>query len=74
MEITIGVRQVARDIVFESNQTAEEVAATVNKALKDGTALELADERGRQTIVPIDALGYVQIGSETTRPVGFRTN
>ncbi|MEE6273664.1 DUF3107 domain-containing protein [Georgenia wangjunii] len=71
MEITIGVRNVARELTLESSATAQEVVDAVDKALTGGTSLVLTDERGRRVVVPSSALGYVEIGMEEPRRVGF---
>ncbi|MDM7831891.1 DUF3107 domain-containing protein [Cellulomonas edaphi] len=73
MEITIGVQNLAREIVLESEQTADEVAAAVAAALAGKPALELVDSRGRHIIVPTASLGFVEIGAETKGRVGFGT-
>ena len=71
MEITIGVQNLPREIVLESDQSADQVAAAVAAALLGGAALELTDTRGRRVIVPSGVLGYVEIGAETKARVGF---
>lgn len=71
MEITIGVRDLPREIMLESDQTADEVAATIAAALDGKPALELVDDHGRRIIVPTAAIGYVEIGAETRARVGF---
>ena len=71
MEVKIGVQNVAREITIESNDNAEAVAAAVNAAIENGTVLALADEKGRQVLVPAAVLGYVQIGESEKRGVGF---
>ena len=72
MEIRIGVRQSAREISFESAQSASEVEALVAACLDCGAkTLKLTDNKGRLFIVPSDALAYVEIGAEETRRVGF---
>lgn len=71
MEIRIGVRNVAREIVIESNQTADEVHKTITGALSGGGPITLTDDKGHTVVVPADALGYVDIGSEQERRVGF---
>ncbi|MCL3859863.1 DUF3107 domain-containing protein [Actinotalea sp. K2] len=71
MEITIGVQHVARELVLEIDQTSEEIAAAVAKALDGGATLTLTDTRGRRVIVPAGTLGYVEIGGDETRKVGF---
>ena len=71
MEVKIGVRNVAREITLESAQSADEVAKAVDQALKDGTTLRLADDKGRVVVVPAAVLGYVEIGAPEGRKVGF---
>ena len=71
MEITIGVQNVPRELVVETDATAEAVAKQVRKALETGSVIEITDTRGRQILVPSGNVGYVEIGDET-RLVGFR--
>jgi len=70
VEVKIGVQNVNREIVLESSQSPQDVAALIAKAL-EGNTLELADEKGRMIVVPTKALAYVEIGAEETRRVGF---
>ncbi|MGO4234933.1 DUF3107 domain-containing protein [Pseudarthrobacter sp. YAF2] len=71
MEIKIGVQNVGREIVLESDQDAETLAKTVGEAINAGTQLRLKDDKGRLIIVPGNALAYVEIGAEEVRRVGF---
>ena len=71
MEVKIGVQNVAREIVLESSQSAQEVSKAVAAAVKGDGALELTDDKGRVILVPSAALAYVEIGSEESRRVGF---
>jgi len=71
VEITIGVQNVARELVLESDQTADQVSAAVSAAVAGGTALTLTDARGRRIVVPTAVLGYVEIGTDEQRRVGF---
>nr|WP_129339904.1 DUF3107 domain-containing protein [Cellulomonas endophytica] len=71
MDITIGVQHLPRELVLESDQTADEVAAAVAAAIEGGTTLELRDSKGRRVIVPTASLGYVELGSESKGRVGF---
>ncbi len=73
MDITIGVQNLPRELVVESDQTADEIAAAVAAALGGKPALELVDSRGRRVIVPTASIGYVEIGAETKGRVGFGT-
>ncbi|WP_026532058.1 DUF3107 domain-containing protein [Arthrobacter sp. H41] len=71
MEVKIGIQNVNREIVLESSETAEALAEVVSKAITGGTELRLTDSKGRQVIVPASVLGYVEIGAEEQRRVGF---
>ncbi len=72
MEVKIGVQNAVREIVLESAQSAEEVTQTVSQALRDRDGvLNLADDKGRQVLVPVSAVAYVEIGAPETRRVGF---
>ena len=71
MEIKIGVQNIGREIVLDSNEDADSVAKIVEDAITKGSELRLKDDKGRLIIVPGNALGYVEIGAEEARRVGF---
>ncbi|MFE4077875.1 DUF3107 domain-containing protein [Paenarthrobacter sp. YIM B13468] len=71
MEVKIGIQNVGREIVLESALDADAVAKIVGEAISKGSDLWLTDEKGRQIIVPGSVLGYVEIGAEEVRRVGF---
>jgi hypothetical protein len=71
VEIKIGVQNIGREIVLESTEDADSVAKVVQEAITKGSELRLKDEKGRVIIVPGNALGYVEIGAEEARRVGF---
>lgn len=73
MEVKIGVRDIPRDIVLESEESADSVASAVESAVASGGLLRLTDEKGRLIVVPGAMIGYVEIGAEETRRVGFGT-
>jgi len=73
VEVKIGIRDVARDIVLESEQTPEDITSAVETAVADGSLLKLVDEKGRQIVVPGSLIGFVEIGAPETRRVGFGT-
>lgn len=72
MEVKIGVQYASRELVLESNEAPEELAATVDAAIsaEQGT-LSLVDEKGRRVIVPAAKLAYVEISEQSPRGVGF---
>lgn len=72
MEVRIGIRDVAREVAFESNQSPDQVRATVAEAVSAGTGLlELEDDKGGMVLVPVQALGYLEVGAQDKGRVGF---
>ncbi|MFP7760960.1 DUF3107 domain-containing protein [Marisediminicola sp. LYQ85] len=72
MDIRIGIANSPREINFESSQTAAEIEQTVGAALEaKSTHFTLKDDKGKLYVVPTAALAYVEIGSDTSRRVGF---
>lgn len=71
MQITIGVQNVARELVLELDGTADKVAKDVLKALEVGAPIDLVDAKGRRVLVPASMVGYVELGGDDTRRVGF---
>ena len=74
MEVKIGIQHAPRELVVESELSADEIQETVAEALQaDDGLLSLTDDRGRRVLVPADRLAYVEIGESETRRVGFGT-
>jgi hypothetical protein len=74
VEVKIGVQYAARELVVESDETAEELEKTIAAAVAnpDGV-LTLTDHKGRKVIVPSAKIAYVEIGGGVTGTVGFRS-
>jgi len=71
VEVKIGVRDVAGQVVLESDSSPEEVATAVSDAVKDGSVLRLTDDKGRLVLIPGGLIGFVEIGAQIERRVGF---
>lgn len=75
MEVKIGVTDSARELVFTSAQTPDEVEELVTAALAKGPddsgVLALSDEKGRRYLVQTAKIAYVEIGVADSRRVGF---
>ena len=71
MDIKIGVQHIQREIVVESQESSETVKAQVAQALADGGVLELTDTKGTITMIPAAQIGYVELGAENKRRIGF---
>ena len=70
-EVRIAVANVTSDLSFESPAAPAEISAAVSAAISAGTPLVLTDVRGRTIMVPADRIGFVEIGEQTERRVGF---
>lgn len=71
MEIRIGIQNVAREVVLESEQDNAEITQIVSTALNEGGQLRLTDAKGREVIVPVAGIAYVEVGPDQVRRVGF---
>ncbi len=72
MEVKIGVKNVVRELVLESNQSPDQVTDAITNAIRsDAGLLTLVDEKGRRVVVPVGALAYVEIAETESRRVGF---
>ncbi len=73
MEVKIGVTDVAREVVLESEESPEAVAEAVAAAITGKTLLRLTDDKGRLVLIPSERIGYVEVGVPEVRRVGFGT-
>jgi len=71
VEVRLGVRDVAREIAFETNETPAAIGAAVAAALRDGSVLDLADDKGRRCFIPAAVIGFVHVGEAEKGKVGF---
>ncbi|KJL27447.1 DUF3107 domain-containing protein [Microbacterium azadirachtae] len=72
MEIRIGIINTGRELSFETSASADEVRTQIAGALDQGAShVELSDTKGNSYIVPTANLGYVELGTEESRRVGF---
>lgn len=73
-EVRIAITQVSTELAFECPLSVDEIRTAVSLALSSGSPLVLSDVRGREVIVPADKIGFVEIGEQSERRVGFGTN
>jgi hypothetical protein len=70
MEIRIGIKENGRDIGFETDKSAKDMAEHVKQGMQDGM-LQLEDNKGRSYLIPATSVAYIEIGAEESRRVGF---
>lgn len=72
MEVKIGVKHTAREVVLDSAQSQDEIEQLVTAAVKESDGvLSLTDARGRRVIVSAQLIAYVEIAETDSRRVGF---
>lgn len=73
MEIKIGIQDIARELIVETEATAAQIEKDLAKALADDGLLTLAEGKGRKVMIPVAKIAYLDLGQEKSRPVGFGT-
>ena len=72
MDIRIGILNSPREISFETNMAPADVEKAVAAALdSDAKYVRLTDNNDKIYIVPTASFGYIEVGSEVSRRVGF---
>ena len=73
MEVKIGIQSVPRELVVETDATAEEIEQQLASALADGahSVFALPEAKGGKILVPADKIAYVEFGAPEARRVGF---
>jgi hypothetical protein len=71
VEVKIGIHSIPRELVVETNASAEEIERSLAKALSDGGLFVLADDKDGKVVVPADKIGYVEFSGVEQRRVGF---
>ena len=74
MEVKIGIQSIPRELVVETDATAEEVERDLTAALRspDGKGvLALATQKGGRVLVPADKIAFIEFSTDQARRVGF---
>lgn len=73
MEVKIGIQNAARELTIDVEESADDVQKLVADAVANDGVLTLRDSKGRQLLVPVTKLAYVELGHGTVGQVGFRS-
>jgi hypothetical protein len=73
LEVKIGIHSVPRELVVETDTTAEEIERDLSAALGVGghAVFALSIGKGGRVLVPADKIAYVEFGAPEARRVGF---
>ncbi len=72
MDIRVGIQNLPREVSLETSADPAALVDEIQKALaSNAPSVTLTDGKGRHYIIPTSAIGYVEIGTEESRRVGF---
>jgi Protein of unknown function (DUF3107) len=74
VEVKIGIQSIPRELVVDTDATAEEVERDLAAALgtADGKAvLALTTQKGGRVLVPADKIAFIEFSTDQARRVGF---
>ena len=73
MEVKIGIQSVPRELVVETDTSADEIEQQLAEVLARGehSVFTLPISKGGKILVPADKIAYVEFGVPEARRVGF---
>jgi len=74
VEVKIGIQSIPRELVVDTDATAEEIERDLAAALSaaDGKAiLALSTQKGGRVLVPADKIAFIEFSTDQARRVGF---
>jgi Protein of unknown function (DUF3107) len=73
VEVKIGITSVPRELVVETDTTAQEIERDLTRALESegASVFTLSVAKGGKVVVPSDKIAYVEFGAPEARRVGF---
>jgi len=74
MEVKIGIQSIPRELVVDTDATAEEVERDLAAALDSpgGNAiLALTTQKGGRVLIPADKIAFIEFNTDQARRVGF---
>jgi hypothetical protein len=71
VEVKIGIQMAPRELVVETDASADEVRRLLSAALADGGVFELADRKRGTVLVPADKIAYMELDLAAPRQIGF---
>ena len=72
MDIRIGIKHSARELSFDTSESAAAIEKKVAEAIEsDSKLISITDSKGNVFLVPTKSLSYLEIGAEEARRVGF---
>ena len=74
MQVRIGVQLVPKELVVETSLSADEVEQALATALSaENGIFSIKDQGGGRVAIPAGQVGYLEMGDDENRQVGFGT-
>lgn len=73
-DVRIGISDSNQELHIEVEGAAEDVIKSITSAIESAKTISLTDTKGRQTLVPHNKIGFIEVGTAPERKVGFATN
>lgn len=76
MEVKIGIQNIPRELVVETNVSAQELEQALTQAMtsEDGGLFVLPDDKGGKLLIPAGKIAYVELSDVEQRRVGFASH
>jgi hypothetical protein len=74
VEVKIGIQSIPRELLVDTDATAEEVERDLITALAapDGkSVLALTTQKGGRVLIPADKIAFIEFSTDQARRVGF---
>jgi hypothetical protein len=83
MEVKIGIQSIPRELIVDTDATAEEVERDLAAALaapaggtggdggKGSAIFALTTQKGGRVLVPADKIAFVELSTDPARRIGF---
>jgi len=73
VEVKIGIQMAPRELVIETEMSADELQRALKAALTEHEILVITDKRGGTVLIPGEKIAYVELDQARPRAVGFGT-
>ena len=71
MEVKIGIQMAARELVVETDASAEQIKQALMAAVAENKLFVVTDSKGGTILVPGDKIAYVELDQAEPRRIGF---
>jgi len=74
VEVKIGIQSIPREIVVDTDASAEEIERDLAAALSaksDSALLVLSTQKGGKVLIPADKIAFLEFSADQSRRVGF---